>query len=310
MTIGLRGLYPAALLPLRPDLSIAERDFIVQVQHLARAGVGVGGVIVNDPAGDAAGLSPEERARVLELAISAAPVGFPVIASVQDADVAGAAVLVEDARARGAGAALVYPLTETGSAAESSGTSDGLLRAITELAQATELPLVVAQTRGDGHGCYSTEELVELARLDRVVGIVSAVGDLQLYSEQHQAVGGAVPTLVAVDGPDLRAMLLAGAEGAVVSVSNVVTRAWAEFVAEAVTGRTDATQEWYDRVGRPLLEGLGGSGAAVTANVKHALLLLGLLADDRSRPPLPELSDEERASVRQALEAAGLLLAQ
>ncbi|MCW2951997.1 MAG: hypothetical protein JWQ48_1167 [Conexibacter sp.] len=311
MSLVLAGLYPSALLPLREDLSIAERDYVVQIQHLARAGAGVGGVIVNDPAGDAAGLSREERARVLELAAAAAPEGFPVIAGIQAESVERVVELLDDARAHHADAALVFPPTDPRLTAELTSAVDAPRRLFAELAAATDLPLVVAQTAAEGGASYPTQALVELARLERVVAIVDAIGDAGRHAEQYRAVDRAVPLLVAVDGPELRELLLAGAEGAALGISNIAPRAWGAFVADLLAGRRDRSDRWYAEVGEPLLRALGGSRARASGSgaawVKHGLVLLGQHANSRVRPPQPELSEEDGAAVREALAVAGLL---
>ncbi|MCU1690924.1 MAG: 4-hydroxy-tetrahydrodipicolinate synthase [Frankiales bacterium] len=304
MSLEIAGLYPSVVLPLREDLSVATRDYVVQVQHLARVGRDVAGVVVNDPAVGGGGLDREERASVLALARAAAPTGFPIVACIDADTIETAAGLLQDARDEGADAVLVRPL---------SASAVDPCAALAELAGVSGLPLLVGQARNGTAGSYPTQVLAALSRLPAVSGIVSAVNDVGLHAEQYAAVDRRVPVLVSAEGPQLLALLQAGAEGAVLGVSNIAPRAWARFVADVRSGHLEEAEAWYESVGLPLLTGLAAStdrdGTSGAAWVKQGLVLLGQHANARVRAPQSALAGPDVALVHMSLVSAGLLVA-
>lgn len=312
MALELKGLFPAPVIPLDDDLGLMEREFIVHVQRLARAGADVGGVVVNGHAGEVTTLDREERARVVRAAHEAAPTGFSVIAGVAALSTAEAIKLTQDAKDAGADAALVFPPFDYFPRRGAARTVEAPFRFFSSIAEEVDLPLVVFQYPLWTGISYTTETLVRLCEIDSVVGIKNAVWDVSSYIEQYDALRGRVAILAACDGPELLPMLAYGGDGALIGVSNVGTALWAEFVTSCVENKVDSVRDLFFERLVPVAHALFGNihiGAkSFNALTKEALVQQGLFSTSRVRPPELDVTDEDRKSVNEALTKAGLLV--
>lgn len=309
--LELKGLYPAPVIPLDDGLRLLEREFIVHVQRLARVGASVGGVVVNGHAGEVTALDRAERIRVIELARSAAPRGFDVISGIEALSTTEAIEQVRDAKEAGADGALVFPPFDYFPRRGMARTVEAPCRFFEAIAEQVDLPLIVFQYPIWTGISYTTETLVRLAEIDTVAGVKNACWDLATYIEQYDALDGKVPVLAACDGPELIDMLEHGAQGALVGISNVGTALWAEVVTECLAQRGDGVREMFVEKLVPLAHALFGDIAqgskSFNALTKEALVQLGLFSTSRVRGPELDVTDEDRATVRQGLISAGLL---
>lgn len=144
--------------------------------------------------------------------------------------------------------------------------------------------------------------VAELSRHPRIAGIKDSSGDLRALGALADAVPAGFAVLVG-NGTVLFAGLEMGAAGGVVAVANLAAEQCAELFQRwqvedgAGAGRL---QERIAPVHRAVVGQLGVPG------IKAALDLLGLRGGP-PRPPLRPLRDKDRARVREALRAAGLL---
>ncbi len=101
------GILTATATPFNEDLAIDYEKYAEHVQWLAANGTQ--GVVPNGSLGEYQVLSNEERARILETAISAAPTGFHVIAGVGAYGAKESRTWAEHAAENGAGAVMLLP---------------------------------------------------------------------------------------------------------------------------------------------------------------------------------------------------------
>ncbi len=101
------GILTATATPFDEDLAIDYEKYAEHVQWLAANGTQ--GVVPNGSLGEYQVLSNEERARILETAISAAPTGFHVIAGVGAYGAKESRTWAEHAAENGAGAVMLLP---------------------------------------------------------------------------------------------------------------------------------------------------------------------------------------------------------
>jgi len=296
MTVALKGLVPSVVLPLREDLSFAHRNYIVQIQAFARMPL-VGGVVVNDEVGEIAGLSAEERARVVAVAYEAAPDGFPIIAGIKADALQEAVRLGNDAKEQGAAALLVLP---------GSNGIDSPVEFHRELAESVGLPLVAYQGSSATGASYDVDTLTKICDSAAVIGLKTAIDDVAVYREQYDAVREKVAVLVANEGPGLVETLVVGADGASLAVSNVLPKSWSVMVDNAIGGRADAAREWFDTLGSKLIATLR-NGDKTAALTKTALVMSAFLPNNLVRPPAVGADDTDSAAVAELLGSAGLL---
>jgi 1-pyrroline-4-hydroxy-2-carboxylate deaminase len=102
-----RGLYTATALPFNDDLSV---DYDAYAEHVAwLAANGTDGVCPSGSLGEYQTLTPQERARVVEVAVQAAPEGFGVMPGVAAYGSMETVRWVEQAAKAGAQAVLMLP---------------------------------------------------------------------------------------------------------------------------------------------------------------------------------------------------------
>ena len=101
------GILTATATPFDADLAIDYEKYAQHVQWLAANGTQ--GVVPNGSLGEYQVLSNEERARILETAISAAPTGFHVVAGVGAYGAKESRTWAEHAAEKGAGAVMLLP---------------------------------------------------------------------------------------------------------------------------------------------------------------------------------------------------------
>lgn len=175
----------------------------------------------------------------------------------------------------------------------------GLRAHFREVAAATEKPIVLYNIPSRCVINMSPELLSEIAAENENVVAVKQANDDELAPLDGLAV------LAGNDTTFLRTLEIGGSGGILVA-SQLVGDEMREIYEAVRAGETERAREIDDRL-KPIYE-----ATAVTANpipVKAALEMLGL-APGRLRLPMIEADDEQRAAVREALEAHGLLTPQ
>lgn len=140
----------------------------------------------------------------------------------------------------------------------------------------------------------SPDQLAELARIENVVAVKQANDD------ELQPVDG-LSVLAGNDGTFLRTLEMGGPGGVLVA-SHLVGSEMREIYDAMQAGDTDRALE-IDESLRPIYDVLGKTNPIP---VKAGLELLGICSA-RARLPIVEADEEQRAEVKRALEAHGLL---
>jgi 4-hydroxy-tetrahydrodipicolinate synthase len=140
----------------------------------------------------------------------------------------------------------------------------------------------------------SPDQLAELAQIENIVGVKQANDD------ELQPIDG-LRVLAGNDGTFLRTLEM-GEPGGILVASHLVGSEMREIYDAVQAGDLDRAKEIDGRL-RPIYEVLGKTNPIP---VKAGLELLGICSA-RARLPIVEADDEQRAEVRRALEAHGLL---
>ena len=107
MTNPWNGVLTATATPFKADLSV---DFDKYAEHVSwLAANGTHGVIPNGSLGEYQVLTPEERAKMLEVAIEAAPKGFNVVPGIAAYGAKESCKWAEHAQKAGARAVMLLP---------------------------------------------------------------------------------------------------------------------------------------------------------------------------------------------------------
>jgi 4-hydroxy-tetrahydrodipicolinate synthase len=280
--MSLGAVLTAIVTPFDRDLRVDETAFVSLLHHLVAHGSD--GVVVSATTGEASTLTDQEHLRLIELACQQRPAGCTVVASTGSNNTAHACAMTARATELGADAVLsVTPYYNRPN-------RRGLVRHFTEVAKATDKPVVLYNIPSRTALDMPNDLLAELAQIDRIDYVKQAndaalapVDGLGLYAGN--------------DGSFRRALELGGCGGILVA-SHLVGPLLRRMVDEP------ERRAALDARLRPLFEAL-----SVTTNpipVKAALNLLGRRVGG-VRLPLAEADDREIAVIRAALVGLGLL---
>jgi len=162
------------------------------------------------------------------------------------------------------------------------------------VARAAGVPVVLYNIPSRVVVNLSPDQLAELARIDNVVAVKQANDD------ELQPVDG-LRVLAGNDGIFLKTLEM-GEPGGILVASHLVGPQMREMYDAVKAGDGDRAREIDDALS-PIYDVLGKTNPIP---VKAALELLGICSA-RARLPIVEADEEQRAEVRQALEAHGLL---
>lgn len=277
--------------PFAEDGSVDEAAARKLARHLLENGSH--GVVVAGTTGESPTLSDEEDVALLRAVRDELGEGPTVVCGTGTNDTGHSVHLTEAAVENGADAVLV--VTPYYNKPNPAG-----IRAHYEAvaAAAGETPVIVYNIPSRAVVNIEPELLAELGQIENVVAVKQA------NNEQIDQVEG-LAVLAGNDDVFLRC-LQSGGVGGILVASHVVGKEMREIYEAMQAGEGDRA-EAVDAEIRPLFEAL-----TVTTNpipIKAAAEMMGLIPSARMRLPMVEADERQRAVVREALEARGLLTA-
>ena len=301
-----RGVIPANLLPFKADLSIDEAAYRRHLSWLANT-KGVTGITVNGHAAEVSSLSREERIRALAIGVDEVAGKVPLIAGIYADGTQEAVELARDAKAGGAAGILVFPPTLFMWGAQVK--PEMVLRHFTAIADAVDLPIIVFEYPPASGIGYSPETLAELAKLPSVAGVKDWSNDIVAFEQNLRAIrqSGRPVAVLSSFTMSLFATFILGADGCISGMGSVVADLQAELFEAVQQKDLERARAVNERL-EPLVRVFYAPPFVDMHNrMKEALALLGRIPAAHVRPPLTPVSDEERARIRLALKASGLL---
>lgn len=246
--------------------------------------------------GESATLDEREHCAVIARVIELAAGRIPVIGGTGANSTTEAIRLTRCAAEAGAEAALlVTPYYNKP-------TQAGLIAHHRAVAEAVDIPQILYNVPGRTACDMSPDTAAELARVDRIIGLKEATGDLSRIERLRDLCG---PEFAIYSGDDATGCesMLRGGDGVISVTSNVAPRDMAAMCRAALTGNREEALRINRRLD-PLHQALFIESNPIP--VKWALREMGLIKDG-IRLPLTWLSPEHQPPVRQALVDAGIL---
>ena len=300
-----QGIYAATLCPLLGDGRIDETTL---ARHLeANAFVpGMTGLLINGHAGENFSLSREEKRRVTEIAFEVCGHHAILVCGINAEDSLEAQRHVDDAKAAGADAVLVFPPF---SWALSQDSRMAVTHHRTANANA-QMPLMLYQAGiNAGAMAYRPEVLAELAKLPHVVGVKEGSWETAAYEANRRLVKRVAPHVAMMASGDehLFTCFAVGSDGSLVSLAAVVPELVIALDQAIRRKDLDEARRLNERI-YPLAKAIYGTppGGYATARLKTCLRLLGRFPSDAMRPPIGLLPAEEVAALERALAEAGV----
>ena len=306
MNIDLAGLIPAVVTPMHEDGAVDEAGLRRYVKWLLGF-EGLKALAVNMDTGEGPQLTRDERRRILELYAEYVGDRLPVLAGIGAPNTEMAVDLAKDAEGAGAAGLVVFPHPIFIGEPLPAEVPYEYHRAI---AEAVPLPMVLFQLQAAlGGVIFSREALLKLITIDNVVAIKEASFDAVQFVETARVLDGAPRRIQLLTGNDnfiLESFVL-GADGALIGFGTLAIAEQIEMLERHRSGDTNRAREIYDRVVQPLVSVVFATPVRdYRARTKEALVELGVLDAAHMRPPLLNLSQEERTAVRVAVANANL----
>jgi 4-hydroxy-tetrahydrodipicolinate synthase len=288
------GVIVAAALPFRDDLTVDYDAYAEHVRWLADNGVD--GVAPNGSLGEYQTLTAEERARVVEVAVQAAPDGFVVMPGVGAYGAMESRRFAEQAAEAGAHALMALP-PNTYPADER-----GVLEHFREIAKAG-LPVSAYNNPIDTKVDLTPALLATLYGEGLIVAVKEFTGDVRRIYQIRELAPGLDP-MVGTDDTVLE-VVLAGAKGWIAGYTNAFPRSTMALYRACQAQDLDTALPLYRQL-HPLLR--WDTKTEFIQAIKLSMRMVGRTGG-RCRPPRQPLLPHQEAAVRKASEdalAAGL----
>ncbi|CUH76467.1 4-hydroxy-tetrahydrodipicolinate synthase [Tritonibacter multivorans] len=288
-----KGSMPALVTPFRNgEVDVETLKHLVE-WHIAE---GSSALVPVGTTGESPTLTHDEHEMVIDVVVKAAAGRVPVIAGAGSNNTLEGIRFVEFAKKVGADAALVV------TPYYNKPTQRGMVAHFTALHDCADIPIFIYNIPGRSVVDMTPETMGELAKLDRIIGVKDATGDLARVSQQRGTCGA---DFIQLSGEDATALGFNahGGQGAISVTANVAPKLCAEFQAATLAGDYKTALEYQDRL-MPLHEAIFIEPGLVGA--KYAMSKLDLCSDE-VRLPLTGLTDETKAVIDAAMAHAGLL---
>ena len=289
-----RGVLTATALPFKSDLSI---DYDAFAEHVAwQAASGCDGVVPNGSLGEYQTLTPEERARVVEVAVQAAPKGFVVMPGVAAYGTAESVRWAEQAAKAGAHCVMLLPPNAY------RGDERAVLQHYKEVA-AVGLPIIAYNNPIDTKIDLVPGMLAKLHELGYIVAVKEFTGDVRRAYE----IAELAPGLDIMIGSDdvLLELGIAGAVGWVAGYTNAFPKSTIELYRLSLARDIEKALPLY-RTLHPLLR--WDAKTEFVQSIKLSMDMVGRKGGTCRAPRQPLTPEQERSvrSITQAVIDAGL----
>jgi len=258
---------------------------------------GVEGFVINGTTAESPTLTEGERKDIFKAVRSLVGANFPLIMGTGSNSTAQTEEASEAAEDLGAdGILVVVPYYNKPP-------QRGLVKHFTEVAKSVSIPVILYNVPSRTITALSSESIQELSRVQNIVGIKEASGNIDFAKEIIQKTG---PEFVMLSGDDGTYVdfLKAGGQGMISVASHIIPKemiAWKNQVAEGKYEEAKAGLQKYT----PLINHL-----FVEANpipVKMALYQMGIIKSPELRLPLVTMAEDLAQKMKQEMKSLGVI---
>lgn len=258
---------------------------------------GTNAIVSVGTSGESATLSIEENIKTILKTLEFADGRIPVIAGTGANATSEAVTMTKLLNGSGiAGCLTVVPYYNKP-------TQEGMYLHFKTIAECTDLPQILYNVPGRTGSDLLPETVGRLSKIDNIVGIKEATGDVSRVKKIKQLAGEDFIVLSGDDATFLDSMK-EGAEGVISVTTNVAAVDMAKVCQLALAGKFDEAEKINQRL-MALHHDLFVESNPIP--VKWACYRLGLIDEPTLRLPLTVLSEAAQPKVIKALQTAGLL---
>ncbi len=287
------GVFPALITPFTKDDKVDEEGLRSNINFAIENGVS--GIVPAGCTGEAATLSHQEQKMVIDVSIEASSV--PVIAGTGSNNTKEAIELTKYAKDAGADAAmLITPYYNKP-------TDVGLIIHYKTVAEKCDIPIILYNVPSRTGRNMSADIVAELAKVENVIGIKEASGDINQVSKIIELTSDMDFIVISGDDSLTLPIMALGGKGVISVAANIIPRQVSDMVIAFLDGRLDRARELH-HVLSPLFRALFLETNPIP--VKTAMGWRGLAAGGL-RLPLSPLSEDNATKLRGVLESLVLL---
>ncbi len=291
----LKGVGVALVTPLNAEGKIDYPSFEKLINHTIKGGVDF--LVVQGTTGESATLSVKQKQALLSQAVTIIDGRVPVVFGHGGSNTQAIIEGYNDLDLKGVSAILsVSPYYNKPSQA-------GILAHFTLLNDAFDLPIILYNVPGRTGSNISAETTLKLAKLNNIIGIKEASGDL---SQMTQIIKHKPEGFLVLSGDDdlILEQMAIGADGVISVIANSFPEEFCALVHAAAKGEFSTAREKHYQLCDiiPLLFAEGNPGG-----VKAALKMIGI-CDEHMLLPLVPISAALRSKLYSAISEAGISL--
>ncbi|HGO5824597.1 TPA: 4-hydroxy-tetrahydrodipicolinate synthase [Mannheimia haemolytica] len=255
------------------------------------------GIVSVGTTGESTTLSIDENVKVIKKTVEFADGRIPVIAGTGSNATSEAITMTKLLANSGvAGCLSVVPYYNKP-------TQEGMYLHYKAIAESTDLPQILYNVPGRTGSDLKPETIGRLAKIENIVAVKEATGDLSRLPLIKQLAGEDFIFLSGDDATGLESMKLGG-QGVISVTNNVAAADMAKMCELALSGKFDEAEEINNRL-MALHKDLFVESNPIP--VKWAAYKLGLISEPNLRLPLTTLSESAQPIVLKALQQAGLI---
>ena len=273
---------------------VDEDKFRGLIDHLIDNGISA--IVPCGTTGESATMSHEEHKQVTEIAIDQVKGRVPVVAGTGSNSTSEAIELTVHAKEAGAdGVLMVSPYYNKP-------TQEGIYQHFKAVAEAAPIPIILYNIPGRTSSNMLPETLARLAKIDNIVGVKEATGDLNQMARTIEACG---PDFIVVSGDDALTLplLSIGGKGVISVAGQVMPRKMVDMYEAWKNGNPGLAKDiFYELL--PLFRAIFFETNPIP--VKTALSMMGMI-EAEFRLPLCPMADENKAKLKAVLESYGLI---
>ncbi len=292
------GCHVPLITPFKTDSSVDEAGLRTLVNYFIEE-IGCDGLVPCGTTGESPTLDHHEHSQVIEIVINETKGRVPVIAGTGSNNTKEAIEMTKRAEDAGASASLqVCPYYNRP-------TQDGLLKHFERIARQTQLPLIIYNIPSRSGRLIEAKTMVELTKIDNVVGMKDACGDLTVTMEIIRATRRREKKFYVLCGEDALTfpMMSLGGDGGILAVAHILGREYRKMITSYLSGDIVEAREIHFKT-LPVVQALFVETNPVP--VKEAMEMMGL-PSGKPRLPLVPLRPENRDNLRKVLTNFGFL---
>lgn len=301
----LRGVVVATVLPFHKD-GVIDWASYDRVLDYCTTPQGISAVFVNGHAGEGAALTSVERTEVIKRTRKRI-VAKPLMSGIIAYSVPEAIEQAREAEMAGADCAVLFPLPGLGAGATA--TPRAPVAYVKAVSEAIRIPVSIFQyPLASGLG-FTTETLVELAKLQKVIAIKEGSDTMTAYEDNWRCVK-AVRQDIAFLPSNFNwflPQLAVGADGILSGLASLTPHWLVDLWRAAEKSDLVAMRAASDRL-YPIVRSIYAAAPLIDMHtrIKVGLKKLGVIADATPRPPLMPVLPEIAAQVERAVDDAWL----